>query len=162
MTELHRPVADSTDNWVDGLAPLRLRPYLRLARLDRPIGSWLLLLPCWWSVALAAIADKHGLPNPWHLFLFFVGAFAMRGSGCTWNDIVDREIDGQVERTRSRPHNKGQDSGRTQGGASHCVAAGIGIESGADSGGDWALDGRHLYDAYPVWPDIEGRKESDA
>jgi 4-hydroxybenzoate polyprenyltransferase len=112
MTELHRPVADSTDNWVDGLAPLRLRPYLRLARLDRPIGSWLLLLPCWWSVALAAIADKHGLPNPWHLFLFFVGAFAMRGSGCTWNDIVDREIDGQVERTRSRPIPSGQVSVR--------------------------------------------------
>lgn len=108
MTELHRPVADSTDNWVDDLAPLRLRPYLRLARLDRPIGSWLLLLPCWWSVALAAIADKRGLPDPWHLLLFFIGAFAMRGSGCTWNDIVDRNIDGQVERTRSRPIPSGQ------------------------------------------------------
>jgi 4-hydroxybenzoate polyprenyltransferase len=100
-------VADSTGNWVDGLAPAWMRPYLRLSRLDRPIGSWLLLIPCWWSVALAAI--KAGAPvNFWYSLLFFVGAFAMRGAGCTWNDIVDRDLDALVERTRSRPIPSGQ------------------------------------------------------
>ena len=95
-------VADSTGNWVDWLAPAWTRPYLRLARLDRPIGSWLLLIPCWWSAALAA--DSAGAPvNAWHLLLFFIGAFAMRGAGCTWNDLVDRDLDRRVERTRSRP-----------------------------------------------------------
>jgi 4-hydroxybenzoate polyprenyltransferase len=101
-------VADSTGNWVDSLAPLWAQPYLRLARLDRPIGSWLLLLPCWWSVALATVAAREPFPNIWHLILFFVGAFAMRGAGCTWNDIVDRDLDGRVERTRSRPIPSGQ------------------------------------------------------
>jgi 4-hydroxybenzoate polyprenyltransferase len=100
-------VADSTGNWVDGLAPAWTRPYLRLARLDRPIGSWLLLLPCWWSVALAAVHAGTGV-NLWHVVLFFVGAFAMRGAGCTWNDIVDRDLDRRVERTRSRPIPSGQ------------------------------------------------------
>ena len=101
-------VADSTGNWVDRAAPTCSRPYLRLARLDRPIGSWLLLIPCWWSAGLAAIAARDPLPSPWHLLLFFVGAFAMRGAGCTWNDIVDRDLDGRVERTRSRPIPSGQ------------------------------------------------------
>jgi 4-hydroxybenzoate polyprenyltransferase len=100
-------VADSTGNWVDGLAPAWARPYLRLARLDRPIGSWLLLIPCWWSAALAAIA-AHAPINLWHVLLFFIGAFAMRGAGCTWNDIVDRDLDARVERTRSRPIPSGQ------------------------------------------------------
>jgi 4-hydroxybenzoate polyprenyltransferase len=100
-------VADSTGNWVDRLAPAWTRPYLRLARLDRPIGSWLLLLPCWWSVGLAAVGAREGV-NLWHLVLFFVGAFAMRGAGCTWNDIVDRDLDARVERTRSRPIPSGQ------------------------------------------------------
>jgi len=100
-------VADSTGNWVDGFAPAWTRPYLRLARLDRPIGSWLLLMPCWWSVGLAAIHAPSQV-NLWHLVLFFVGAFAMRGAGCTWNDIVDRDLDTQVERTRSRPIPAGQ------------------------------------------------------
>ncbi len=100
-------VADSTGNWVDGLAPLWMRPYLRLARLDRPIGSWLLLLPCWWSVGLAAVA-AHRPVDLWHVLLFFIGAFAMRGAGCTWNDIVDRDLDAKVERTRSRPIPSGQ------------------------------------------------------
>ncbi len=95
-------VADATGNWVDGLAPALTRPYLRLARLDRPIGSWLLLMPCWWSVGLAGMqADR--LPSLWHIVLFFIGAFAMRGAGCTWNDLVDRDLDTKVERTRSRP-----------------------------------------------------------
>src|ERR1700733_8222222 len=101
-------VADAAGNWVDSLAPLWLRPYLRLARLDRPIGSWLLLLPCWWSSALAAVAAHARGPSLWHLVLFFVGAFAMRGAGCTWNDIVDRDLDASVERTRSRPIPSGQ------------------------------------------------------
>jgi 4-hydroxybenzoate polyprenyltransferase len=101
-------VADSTGNWVDGLAPAWARPYLRLARLDRPIGSWLLLVPCWWSSGLAAIAAHERGPHLAHLVLFFVGAFAMRGAGCTWNDIVDRDLDRQVARTRSRPIPSGQ------------------------------------------------------
>src|SRR6202162_4832829 len=101
-------VADATGNWVDTLAPTWLRPYLRLPRLDRPIGSWLLLLPCWWSGALAAVAAHARTPNILHLVLFFIGAFAMRGAGCTWNDIVDRDLDGSVERTRSRPIPSGQ------------------------------------------------------
>jgi 4-hydroxybenzoate polyprenyltransferase len=108
---MNRPtgsVADSTGNWVDTLAPAWLRPYLRLARLDRPIGSWLLLLPCWWSSALAAVAAHARVPNLLHLVLFFIGAFAMRGAGCTWNDIVDRDLDASVERTRSRPIPSGQ------------------------------------------------------
>ena len=95
-------VADATGNWVDGLAPPRTRPYLRLARLDRPIGSWLLLMPCWWSVGLAGMHAAQFL-SLWHIVLFFIGAFAMRGAGCTWNDLVDRNLDGLVERTRSRP-----------------------------------------------------------
>jgi 4-hydroxybenzoate polyprenyltransferase len=101
-------VADATGNWVDTLAPPWLRPYLRLARLDRPIGSWLLLLPCWWSSALAAVAAQARAPNLVHLLAFFIGAFAMRGAGCTWNDIVDRDLDGSVERTASRPIPSGQ------------------------------------------------------
>jgi 4-hydroxybenzoate polyprenyltransferase len=108
MTDATGRVADSTGNWVDRTAPVPIRPYLRLARLDRPIGSWLLLLPCWWSAALAAVNAREAFPNPWHVLLFFVGAFAMRGAGCTWNDLVDRDIDAKVERTRSRPIPSGQ------------------------------------------------------
>jgi 4-hydroxybenzoate polyprenyltransferase len=100
-------VADATGNWVDTLAPQATRPYLRLARLDRPIGSWLLLMPCWWSVGIAALAAGQRI-DLWHTVLFFIGAFAMRGAGCTWNDLVDRDLDGSVERTRSRPIPSGQ------------------------------------------------------
>jgi 4-hydroxybenzoate polyprenyltransferase len=100
-------VADATGNWVDSLAPSYTRPYLRLARLDRPIGSWLLLMPCWWSVGLAGMHNDR-FPSLWHIVLFFIGAFAMRGAGCTWNDLVDRDLDGRVERTRSRPIPSGQ------------------------------------------------------
>jgi 4-hydroxybenzoate polyprenyltransferase len=105
-------VADSTGNWVDTLAPPFSRPYLRLARADRPIGAWLLLMPCWWSAGLAAVAAGHPYPDPWRVFLFFVGAFVMRGAGCTWNDIVDRNLDARVARTRSRPIPSGQVSVR--------------------------------------------------
>ncbi|HWK95019.1 MAG TPA: 4-hydroxybenzoate octaprenyltransferase [Pseudolabrys sp.] len=104
-------VADSTGNWVDLYAPGSFRPYLRLARLDRPIGSWLLLMPCWWSVGLTGLAMER-LPSLWHIVLFFIGAFAMRGAGCTWNDFVDRDLDGKVERTRSRPIPSGQVTAR--------------------------------------------------
>ena len=107
MNEAAGRVADSTGNWVDGLAPRWSRPYLRLARLDRPIGSWLLLLPCWWSVGLAAVHAGTQV-DVRHVVLFFIGAFAMRGAGCTWNDIVDRDLDARVERTRSRPIPSGQ------------------------------------------------------
>ncbi len=100
-------VADATGNWVDLYAPANFRPYLRLARLDRPIGSWLLLMPCWWSTGLTGLAMDR-LPSGWHIALFFIGAFAMRGAGCTWNDLVDRDLDGKVERTRSRPIPSGQ------------------------------------------------------
>ena len=66
------------------------------------IENWLLLMPCWWSVGLAGMNQNH-FPSVWHIVLFFIGAFAMRGAGCTWNDLVDRDLDEKVERTRSRP-----------------------------------------------------------
>ncbi len=112
MTPAAGSVADATGNWVDTVAPAWSRPYLRLSRLDRPIGSWLLLIPCWWSAALAAVAAHASGPSLWRLALFFVGAFAMRGAGCTWNDIVDRDLDKSVERTASRPIPSGQVSVR--------------------------------------------------
>lgn len=97
-------VADAAPgNWVDAYAPAILKPYLRLMRADRPIGFWLLLWPCWWSTALAAGKEHDYFPNVKLLFLFAVGAFVMRGAGCVYNDILDREIDAKVARTRSRP-----------------------------------------------------------
>jgi len=108
MSDAGTRVADAIGNWVDTRAPRWSRPYLRLSRLDRPIGSWLLLLPCWWSAALAAgVAHDIG-PLPRIVALFLVGAFVMRGAGCTWNDITDRDLDARVERTRSRPIPAGQ------------------------------------------------------
>ncbi|WP_435139382.1 4-hydroxybenzoate octaprenyltransferase [Pseudopelagicola sp. nBUS_19] len=96
-------------NWVDRLAPIPCRPYLRLSRADRPIGTWLLLLPCWMGLALAMLQDGRAT---WHdLWIFAgcaIGAFLMRGAGCTWNDITDRKFDALVERTRSRPIPSGQ------------------------------------------------------
>lgn len=80
-----------------------LKPYLHLARVDRPIGTWLLLFPCWWSLTLAALSLGHAIPNPVNVLLFAVGAFVMRGAGCTWNDIVDRDYDAKVARTATRP-----------------------------------------------------------
>ncbi|MBF9231759.1 4-hydroxybenzoate octaprenyltransferase [Microvirga alba] len=95
-------------HWADRVTPVEWRPYLRLARIERPIGWWLLLLPCWWSAALAALAGGQSWPNPIHCVLFLIGAVAMRGAGCTYNDIVDRDIDTRVERTRQRPLPSGQ------------------------------------------------------
>ena len=113
MTAADGRVADAVrGSWVDVYAPAAWRPYLRLARADRPIGSWLLLLPCWWSAAFAAIAAGQPLPNLWHMLLFAIGAVAMRGAGCTYNDLVDRDIDALVERTRSRPLPAGQVTAR--------------------------------------------------
>ncbi|HLJ20941.1 MAG TPA: UbiA family prenyltransferase, partial [Stellaceae bacterium] len=86
-------------DWADRYAPAALRPYIRLARLDRPIGTWLLLFPGWWSIAMAA----EGLPDWALLALFGIGALAMRGAGCTLNDLADRDFDAQVARTRTRP-----------------------------------------------------------
>lgn len=108
MSNAAAPVADSTSNWVDTHAPLWARPYLRLSRFDRPIGWWLLLLPCWWSAALASGIAHDVRRLPLVLALFFIGAVVMRGAGCTWNDITDRNLDAQVERTRSRPIPAGQ------------------------------------------------------
>ena len=108
-------VADAVrGNWVDTRAPAALRPYLRLSRADRPIGTWLLLLPCWWGAFLAAAAggDGIGAGTLWIALGCGLGAVLMRGAGCTWNDITDRGFDGQVARTRSRPIPSGQVSAR--------------------------------------------------
>ncbi|MBR0847564.1 4-hydroxybenzoate octaprenyltransferase [Bradyrhizobium diazoefficiens] len=112
MSDAFARVADSTGNWVDTHAPHWARPYLRLSRFDRPIGSWLLLMPCWWSAALACAMAHDVSRLPLTIVLFFIGAFVMRGAGCTWNDITDRDLDARVERTRSRPLPSGQVSAR--------------------------------------------------
>ncbi len=104
-----RVVDAPADNWVDRSAPRFTRPFLRLSRADRPIGTWLLLLPCWWGLTLAMLFDQQ--PRWFDLWIFIgcgAGAWLMRGAGCTWNDITDRHIDGKVARTRSRPIPSGQ------------------------------------------------------
>jgi len=107
------PIADAPrKNWVDRFAPQRLRPWLRLMRADRPIGVWLLLWPCWWSVALSSRAVDV-FPDPALLILFAIGAFAMRSAGCIYNDILDRDIDAKVARTQARPLASGQISVRS-------------------------------------------------
>jgi 4-hydroxybenzoate polyprenyltransferase len=96
-------------NWVDRLAPARSRQYLRLSRADRPIGTWLLLLPCWWGLALAMLHDGRATwMDAWIFIACGAGAWLMRGAGCTWNDISDRDYDAKVARTRSRPIPSGQ------------------------------------------------------
>ena len=102
-------VADAPrGNWVDRWAPAPTRPFLRLSRADRPIGTWLLYLPCLFAITLAANADAFRLWDLWLALSCGAGAFLMRGAGCAWNDITDRHIDGQVARTRSRPLPSGQ------------------------------------------------------
>jgi 4-hydroxybenzoate polyprenyltransferase len=115
MTDASRPqapderVADALPgHWADRLLPRFARPYARLMRLERPIGWWLLLLPCWWGLALGQIGYGGGMPNLWYGLLFLAGAIIMRGAGCTLNDIADRNFDGKVERTRLRPIPSGQ------------------------------------------------------
>lgn len=106
-------VADAVPgNWVDRWAPGFARPYLRLARADRPIGVWLLLWPCWWSVALAGRAAGETAPDLWLLVLFAIGSLVMRSAGCAYNDIVDKNYDARVARTKSRPIPSGQVSVR--------------------------------------------------
>jgi 4-hydroxybenzoate polyprenyltransferase len=95
-----------TGTWLERVLPPAAGPYLRLARVDRPVGTWLLLWPCIWSTALAAPAGS--LPDVRLIALFAIGSFAMRGAGCTINDIWDRDIDRQVERTRNRPLASGE------------------------------------------------------
>ncbi len=96
-------------NWVDRYAPEGAKPYLRLMRADRPIGTWLLLLPCWQGLALAATAVDVSLPQSlFYSALFAIGAFVMRGAGCAYNDIVDRDFDAKVARTALRPVASGQ------------------------------------------------------
>ncbi|MGE0828700.1 MAG: 4-hydroxybenzoate octaprenyltransferase [Hyphomonadaceae bacterium] len=89
-------------HWTHSL-PAPMRPYAQLSRLDRPIGWQLLLLPCWMAIALVRTEDGFWPPDHIHALLFLIGAIAMRGAGCTWNDFVDRDIDARVERTRARP-----------------------------------------------------------
>jgi 4-hydroxybenzoate polyprenyltransferase len=94
-----------TGDWIERRAPVWSQPYLRLARIDRAIGTWLLLIPCWWGVALATVSVRG--PDPFdsilYAVLFAIGAFVMRGAGCTWNDILDRDFDARVARTATRP-----------------------------------------------------------
>ena len=98
------PIVDAPrGNWVERYAPTAAQPYLQLMRADRPIGTWLLLWPCWWSAALSWIASGRRWPDLWLMFLFAVGASVMRGAGCTYNDLVDRDFDARVARTRGRP-----------------------------------------------------------
>jgi 4-hydroxybenzoate polyprenyltransferase len=111
MPEAGAPVADAVPgNWVDTRAPAFARPYLRLARADRPVGSWLLFIPCLWGLLLAIAADPGSLrpADAWIAAGCALGAVLMRGAGCTWNDIADRHIDARVARTRSRPLPSGQ------------------------------------------------------
>ena len=95
-------------NWVDRFAPHRSRPYLRLSRADRPIGTWLLLIPCLWGISLAALTTGFRAWDIWLVLSCGAGAFLMRGAGCTWNDITDRDFDARVARTKSRPLPSGQ------------------------------------------------------
>lgn len=105
---MHGAASDATPDapersWIDLVPIAAVRPYLRLARLDRPIGIWLLVFPCWWGVSLAALTERRHLPDLWLCALFFIGAVVMRGSGCAFNDYVDRDIDAKVARTANRP-----------------------------------------------------------
>lgn len=112
-TSLSRDPKEATDirrSTAERLLPRHLHPYVRLARLDRPIGTWLLLLPCWWGLALAVSGGGGG--DLWSAIgyglWFTLGALAMRGAGCTYNDIVDRDYDGRVARTALRPIPSGE------------------------------------------------------
>lgn len=97
-----------TDAWILRIAPGSWRPYLRLIRADRPIGTWLLLIPCLWTVTIASDVAGLGVPNPWFIVLFAIGSFVMRGAGCVINDLWDREIDASVARTAARPIASGE------------------------------------------------------
>ncbi|MCC9624303.1 4-hydroxybenzoate octaprenyltransferase [Thalassospira sp. MA62] len=115
MTQVNRPIQTTKndmpkDGWIDRFMPPATRPYLKLLRLDRPIGTWLLLLPCWWSTAMAGglSPDVTTTQIITMMVLFAIGAIIMRGAGCIINDLADRNFDGQVERTTTRPLPSGQ------------------------------------------------------
>ncbi|WP_380054909.1 4-hydroxybenzoate octaprenyltransferase [Falsihalocynthiibacter sp. SS001] len=120
------PVKDAkSGNWVDRFAPAPTRPYLRLSRADRPVGTWLLYLPCLWGLGLAMLGTgSASFMDLWIAVGCGIGAFLMRGAGCTWNDITDRNFDGRVERTKSRPIPSGQVSVR---GAAIWMAVQMGV-----------------------------------
>lgn len=101
------PLPDASLQWLDQCTPSPVKPYVKLARLDRPIGWQLLFLPCLWSSALASLSAAQPL-NLLHILLFVIGAIAMRGAGSTYNDLLDRKIDARVERTKHRPLASGQ------------------------------------------------------
>ena len=102
MTDQAQPLASDirTESWIARITPGPLKPFMYLMRLDRPVGVWLLVIPCWWSIAMAA---EGSWPNVVLLALFALGAIIMRGAGCVMNDIADRDFDGQVARTATRP-----------------------------------------------------------
>lgn len=115
MTQVNQPIHNTKndmpqDSWIDRFMPEAVRPYLKLLRLDRPIGTWLLLLPCWWSTAMAGglSADIGAKQIVIMMALFGLGAIIMRGAGCVINDLADRNFDGKVERTTTRPLPSGQ------------------------------------------------------
>ena len=94
-----------SNNWVDLYVPKGIRPFFKLSRLDRPIGSWLLIIPCWWGVFLSTNVDPN-LLNGNSLYILvacYIGGLLMRGAGCTWNDITDAKLDAKVLRTKNRP-----------------------------------------------------------
>ena len=103
-----RPADAIPTHWTERHLPDAWLPYARLMRLERPVGWQLLLIPGLWSVTLAQIAEGGGWPDWWLLGLLFIGSVVMRGAGCVYNDIVDRDIDAKVERTRNRPLPSGQ------------------------------------------------------
>ena len=99
-----------SNNWVDLYIPKGLRPYFKLSRLDRPIGSWLLIIPCWWGVFLSTNVNPTLLSaNALYILIAcYIGGLLMRGAGCTWNDITDAKLDAKVFRTKNRPIPAGQ------------------------------------------------------
>lgn len=109
-TDIHLDSASDIrpDAWILRVAPGSWRPYLKLIRADRPIGTWLLLIPCLWSVTLASDVAGVGAPSPWYIALFAIGSFVMRGAGCVINDLWDRDIDSRVARTADRPIASGE------------------------------------------------------
>ena len=98
------------NNWVDQYVHWRVRPYLKLSRLDRPIGSWLLIIPCWWGLLLATNSNSAAFDlGTLHVAVAcYFGGILMRGAGCTWNDLTDSDLDAKVTRTKNRPIASGQ------------------------------------------------------
>jgi 4-hydroxybenzoate polyprenyltransferase len=120
-------IADAApDNWVERLLPTAALPYAQLMRLERPVGWWLLLLPCLWGLALGQLANGGGLPNLGFALLFLIGAVVMRGAGCVLNDMADKDFDARVTRTMNRPIASGRVS-RSQAFIFLCVLSFAGL-----------------------------------